>query len=61
MWWDLQKPIKKEKVKKLVRDGQLEFINGGWSSHDEACPSYDMMITNMMAGNKFLREEFGDL
>ena len=61
MWWDLQTPIKKDQVKKLVKNGQLEFVNGGWSSHDEACPSYDMMLTNLMAGNRFLREEFGDL
>lgn len=44
-----------------MKTGQLEFVNGGWSSHDEACPSYDMMLINLMAGNKFLREEFGDI
>lgn len=60
MWWDLQTPSKKQSVKKLVRNGQLEFVNGGWSSHDEACPTYDMMITNILAGHRFLAEEFGE-
>lgn len=60
MWWELQTESKKERVRKLVRNGQLEFINGGWSSHDEACPTYDMMITNLMAGHLFLKQEFGE-
>ena len=35
----------------LVRDSRLEFINGGWAMHDEACPTYDNMIENMMKGH----------
>ena len=59
MWWDLQSDAMKTNVKSLVENGQLELINGGWSMHDEACPTYTDMITNMMKGHDFLLKEFG--
>lgn len=34
-WWDEQTEAKKADVRGLVARGQLEFINGGWSMHDE--------------------------
>ena len=46
-------------MRALVRSGQLEFVNGGWSMHDEACTHYEDMINNMMKGHWFLLEEFG--
>eukprot|EP00347_Sterkiella_histriomuscorum_P000869 403374211 len=49
----------KNQVKILVKNGQLEFVNGGWSMHDEACPHYEDMIENMLWGHKFLHEELG--
>jgi len=42
-----------------VAYGQLELINGGWSMHDEACPTYEDLIANMMLGHKFILENFG--
>jgi hypothetical protein len=59
MWWDNQDHDMKMKVRKLIADGQLELINGGWSMHDEACPTYDDMINNMMIGHEFILREFG--
>jgi len=59
MWWDLQSDRKKEQVKGLVANGQLELINGGWSMHDEACPTYEDMIANMMIGHDFILKNFG--
>ena len=49
----------KEKVRGLVKNGQLELINGGWAMHDEACPTYEDMINNMMIGHDFILNEFG--
>jgi hypothetical protein len=46
-------------VKSLVAGGQLEFINGGWVSSDEACPSYEELIDNILAGHAFLWRNFG--
>lgn len=42
----------------LVKSGQLQFINGGWSMHDEACTHYVSMIENTAFGHRFLKEEF---
>ena len=25
---------------KIVKNNQLEFVNGGWTAHDEACNTY---------------------
>lgn len=59
MWWDQQTEDMKEKVRMLVKNGQLELINGGWSMHDEACPTYEAMVDNMMIGHQFILKEFG--
>lgn len=40
MWWNEQNDETKGQVKQLVKNGQLELINGGWSMHDEACPTF---------------------
>jgi len=60
MWWDLQQERRKEDVKQLVRNGQLEFVNGGMSSTDEACPTYDLIINNFVEARKFIAAEFGE-
>lgn len=43
----------------LVNQGRLELLAAGWSSHDEACPTYEEFIANMMAGHQFVLREFG--
>ena len=42
-----------------MREERLEFVNGGWSMHDEAAPHYEDMINNMWLGHEFLMREFG--
>ena len=51
MWWKDQTDDMKTMVRQLVQQGRLEFVNGGWSMHDEACPHYEDMINNMMIGH----------
>jgi hypothetical protein len=46
-------------VKNLVKEGRLEFVNGGWVQPDEACPSFDDLIQNFMIAHQFLLKEFG--
>ena len=41
-------------VRVLVTEGRIEILNGGWSIHDEACPYFDEMIDNLMAGHEFV-------
>ena len=50
MWWNEQNDTNKSLVKGLVKNGQLEFINGGWSMQDEATPYYEDMIDQMTLG-----------
>lgn len=59
-WWDQQPETKKTSVKKLVKTGQLEFINGGWCMHDEASPNYVAMIDQTTRGHQFLKKHFGE-
>lgn len=59
MWWKEQTEETKGYVRDLVNRGQLEMANGGWSMHDEACPTYEDMINNHMIGHEFLAREFG--
>lgn len=58
MWWDLQGEEMKAKMKRLVHNGQLELVSGGWSMHDEACPTFEEMIDNMMKGHRFMQDVF---
>lgn len=46
-------------MRALVKEGRLEFVNGGWVANDEACPTYDEIITNIMLGHTFLWQTFG--
>ena len=32
-WWDQQSEKKKDLTRSLVKNGQLEFINGAWYSY----------------------------
>ena len=47
-------------MKQLILNGQLEIVNGGWSMHDEACPTYTEMIENMVKGHAFILQELGE-
>ena len=46
-------------VKGLVASGQLVFINGGWSMHDEANPTYIDMLANTQVGHRAILNNFG--
>jgi hypothetical protein len=58
-WWAEQTPAKQAAVKGLVASGALEFINGGWSMHDEACPTFVDMLDNTALGQRLIYESFG--
>lgn len=51
-WWDLQEPQTQERVRGLVRDGQLDFAGGGWVSNDEAICTYDDIIDQLTIGHR---------
>ena len=45
----------KAEVKRLVENGQLEFILGGWCMNDEATVHYTAMIQQLAFGVNYLR------
>ena len=57
-WWDEADARTAELVQGLVASGQLEFINGGYSMHDEANPLFVDMIENTALGHRFLLNNF---
>ncbi|KAG8181687.1 hypothetical protein JTE90_014820 [Oedothorax gibbosus] len=58
-WWNEQHDSKRHIVKKLVCDGRLEFIGGGWSMNDEAAAHYNSIIDQMTLGHRLLNDTFG--
>ncbi|KAI3931665.1 hypothetical protein MKW92_015658, partial [Papaver armeniacum] len=57
-WWNEQSETIQDIVKKLVRSGQLELINGGMCMHDEAAPHYIDMIDQTTLGHRFIKQVF---
>ncbi|XP_049732984.1 lysosomal alpha-mannosidase isoform X1 [Elephas maximus indicus] len=58
-WWYQQTKAKQEVVRDLVRQGRLEFANGGWVMNDEASTHYGAIIDQMTLGLRFLEDTFG--
>ena len=40
----------KNELKKVIKNGQLEIVNGGWIQQDQASATYEDMLDNMMLG-----------
>ncbi|GFN78507.1 alpha-mannosidase [Plakobranchus ocellatus] len=59
-WYNEQDQETQNDVKKLVNEGRLEFILGGWSMNDEAATHYSAIIDNHKLGFEFLRQTFGE-
>lgn len=58
-WWRQQDEDTRALVTRLVQDGQLEFVNGGYVQHDEATAHYVGMIDQTTRGHSFLKRTFG--
>lgn len=59
-WWHQQTNATQEVVRDLVRQGRLEFANGGWVMNDEAATHYGAIIDQMTLGLRFLEDTFGN-
>lgn len=57
MWWQRQSEARKKSVRKLIKAGQLNIVNGGLSAPDEATTSHDDLLDNFMSGHRFIKEE----
>uniref|UniRef100_V5I8C0 Lysosomal alpha-mannosidase n=1 Tax=Anoplophora glabripennis TaxID=217634 RepID=V5I8C0_ANOGL len=59
-WWQFQDESMRDSVKKLINQGRLEVINGGWSMNDEATTHYQSIIDQFTFGHRWLYETFGE-
>ena len=48
-----------DKVRMLVKNGQLVFTNGGWCMNDEGAAHYNGIIDQMSLGLRFIEQTFG--
>lgn len=59
-WWREQSEASRELTRSQVRNGQLNFVNGGWCMHDEAATHYVAMVDQTTLGHRLLKDQFGD-
>ena len=58
-WYETQPAALQMAVRGLVSSGQLQFLNGGWSMHDEANPTFVDMLDNTAVGHRNIADNFG--
>jgi hypothetical protein len=49
----------REALWKVVSNGQLELVGGGWVSHDETLTDFESKLDNYAAGRRWIAHEFG--
>uniref|UniRef100_A0A0N5ARF2 Alpha-mannosidase n=1 Tax=Syphacia muris TaxID=451379 RepID=A0A0N5ARF2_9BILA len=59
-WWADIDDKKRDLVKKLLKDGQLEILTGGWVMPDEANSHYFGIITQLLEGHEWIRNHLGE-
>ncbi|KAM9101025.1 alpha-mannosidase 2 [Sarcophilus harrisii] len=58
-WWDGIDSQKKDAVKSLIANGQLEIGTGGWVMADEASAHYFALIDQLIEGHQWLERNVG--
>ena len=58
-WYNQIYESTKLKVKKFIKSGRLNFVNGGWVMHDEATTHFKHQLEQLRVGLEFLHKEFG--
>jgi alpha-mannosidase II len=59
LWWSKQDSKIHKKIKKLLNNGQLEIVTGGWVMTDEANAHYYSIIMELFEGHEFLKNQLG--
>ncbi|KAL4238161.1 hypothetical protein ACF0H5_002872 [Mactra antiquata] len=54
-WWAQASNDMQEKVKKLLENGQLELVTGGWVMTDESVTHYGAMLDQLIEGQMWLK------
>ena len=55
MWWSEQPLEVQQKVKTIIKNGQLEIVTGGWVMNDEANSFYYAILEQLILGHEWLR------
>lgn len=58
-WWNQATQTQRDQMKKLVQNGQIQFINGGWCMSDQAAAYYQDVVDQMAIGHRWLKDTFG--
>uniref|UniRef100_A0A8D9EML1 Alpha-mannosidase n=1 Tax=Cacopsylla melanoneura TaxID=428564 RepID=A0A8D9EML1_9HEMI len=58
-WWESLHPTKKNIVKKLIGEGRLEIVTGGWVMTDEATSHVFAMVDQLIEGHQWLKNNLG--
>lgn len=58
-WWDNISTQKRNAVRRLVGNGQLEMATGGWVMPDEANSHYFALIDQLLEGHQWLERNLG--
>eukprot|EP00049_Salpingoeca_infusionum_P002863 m.60599 g.60599 ORF g.60599 m.60599 type:complete len:1171 (+) comp11829_c0_seq2:109-3621(+) len=59
MWWDASSTEMREKAKRLVQNGQLEIVTGGWVMPDEANSHYYAIVDQLVEGHQWVEQNLG--
>ncbi|KAF1747844.1 hypothetical protein GCK72_024310 [Caenorhabditis remanei] len=59
-WYTSNGDYERHQLQKLVKNGQIEIIGGGWVQNDEATSHYVDIIDQMTLGLQRLEQIFGD-
>lgn len=59
LWWDSASEEKRDAMKKLILDGRIEIVNGGWVMPDEASSDIYALIDQLVEGHEWLKVHFG--
>lgn len=58
LWWESQSIETKEAVRRVVANGQLEFVGGGWVQNDEAASPVEVVLNQISEGHEYLLRQF---
>ncbi|XP_008324416.1 alpha-mannosidase 2 [Cynoglossus semilaevis] len=58
-WWAEIDEQKRDMVKRLLADGQLELVTGGWVMPDEANSHYFALLDQLIEGHQWIHRHLG--
>ncbi|XP_068608900.1 alpha-mannosidase 2 [Brachionichthys hirsutus] len=58
-WWKDIDDQKREMVKRLLKEGQLELVTGGWVMADEANSHYFALLDQLIEGHQWIQRHLG--